>query len=74
MQEWILVETATANFDDKRLDRRYRIVLDALSQKPSLKFPAACNARAEVAGAYRLLVNEKVEDRKLLAPHRDATT
>jgi hypothetical protein len=73
MQEWILVETATANFGDKRLDRRYRIVLDAMSQKPSLKFPAACKARAEVAGAYRLLDNEKVEDRKVLAPHRDAT-
>jgi hypothetical protein len=73
MQEWIDVETATANFGDQRLDKRYRTVLDTMSQKCSLKFPAACNGRAEIQGGYRFLDNDKVDAPEVLAPHHDAT-
>ena len=31
-----------------------------MSHKPSLKFPAGCNGRAEVKAAYRFLDNEHV--------------
>jgi Transposase DNA-binding len=55
MQDWTDMETATANISVKRLNARFRIVLDKMSQKSSLKFPAACHARAEFAGAYRSL-------------------
>ena len=73
MQEWIGVETATANFGDERLDQRYRIVLNTMTQKPSLKFPAACDGCAEAEGGYRFLDNDKVDDHKVLVPHHDAT-
>jgi Transposase Tn5 dimerisation domain/Transposase DNA-binding len=73
MQDWIDMETASANLGDKRLNARFRIVLDRMSQKSSLKFPAACHARAEIAGAYRFLDNDKVDDHKVLAPHYNAT-
>jgi Transposase Tn5 dimerisation domain/Transposase DNA-binding len=73
MQEWIGVETASANFGDERLDKRYRIVLNTMTQKPSLKFPAACDGRAEAEGGYRFLDNDKVDDHKVLVPHHDAT-
>lgn len=73
MQEWILQEAATADFSDERLDRRFRIVLDTMSEKPSLKFPAGCNGRKEMEAAYRFLDNDKVEKEKVFAPHLSAT-
>ena len=42
MQTWVDDELATADLGDQRLNQRFRLVLDRLSQKPSLKFPAAC--------------------------------
>ena len=43
-----------------RLKKRFKKVLESMSQKPSLKFPAGCNGRAEVKAAYRFLDNEHV--------------
>jgi hypothetical protein len=40
---------------------------------PSLKFPAACNGRAETAAAYRFLDNDRVGKDQVLFPHRRAT-
>jgi hypothetical protein len=73
MQEWILEETVAADLGDERLNRRFRIVLDTMSQKPSLKFPAGCNGRAETEAAYRFLDNDKVGKDEVLFPHRGAT-
>ena len=73
MQEWILHETATADIGDERLDVRLRIILDTMSQKPSLKFPAGCNGRAEMVAAYRFVDNDKVGKDEILLPHRSAT-
>jgi transposase Tn5 family protein/transposase-like protein len=73
MQPWVSEELATADFGDQRLDERFRLVVDRMSQQPSLKFPAACRGRAEVEAAYRFLDNDRVDAPKVLAPHRDAT-
>jgi transposase Tn5 family protein/transposase-like protein len=73
MQEWILTETATSDIGDERLDKRFQIVLNTMSATPSLKFPAACNGRAEMAAAYRFVENDKVGKDEILFPHRDAT-
>jgi hypothetical protein len=73
MQDWILEEAAAVDMGDERLNRRFRIVLNTMSQKPSLQFPAGCNGRAETAAAYRFLDNEKVGKDQILLPHRTAT-
>ena len=73
MQPWVVEELATADFGDQRLDERCRLLVDRMSQQPSLKFPAACRGRAEVEAAYRFLDNDRVDDAKVLAPHRHAT-
>jgi len=73
MQEWILRETATSDIGDERLDQRFRIVLNAMSETPSFKFPAACKGRAETAAAYRFVENKKVGKDQVLLPHRAAT-
>jgi hypothetical protein len=56
-----------------KLQKRFKKVLDAMSQKPSLKFPAGCNGTAEVKAAYRFVDNEHVTFATVLAPHHDAT-
>lgn len=73
MQPWVSEELATADFGDQRLDERFRLLVDRMSQQPPLKFPAACRGRAAVEAAYRFLDNDRVDDAKVLAPHRDAT-
>lgn len=73
MQSWITNETRTADFGDERLDRRFAVVLDCLSNKPSLSIPAACGGLAETTAAYRFFDNEQVDAAKVLKPHQDAT-
>jgi hypothetical protein len=73
MQPWITDELRTADLGDRRLNRRYRLLLDRLSLKPSAKFPAACRGWAEVQAAYRFLNNPRVEAAGVLAPHQRAT-
>ena len=73
MQTWIKDELASVDLGDQRLDRRYELVVDRLSQKPTLSIPAACGGWAETLAAYRFFDNDKVTPDKLLAPHRDAT-
>jgi hypothetical protein len=73
MQAWIEVETQYADFGDSRLDARYQLLLEQLSDKPSLSIPTACGGQAETAAAYRFFDNEKTDPHKVLAPHRLAT-
>src|SRR3979409_2339712 len=73
MQAWIEMETQGADFGDERLDARYQVVLEQLSDKPSLSIPAACGGQAETAAAYRFFDNEKTDAAKVLEPHRNAT-
>lgn len=73
MQGWIADETKTADFGDERLDRRYALLLDRLSDKPTLSIPAACVGTAEVEAAYRFFDNERVSVDRILKPHSDAT-
>src|SRR5262249_33502275 len=56
-----------------KLRKRFQNVLDAMSQKPSLKFPAACTGAPEVKAAYRFLDNEHVTFTTILNPHHEAT-
>jgi hypothetical protein len=73
MPSWIEEELRTANLGDKRLNARFKLLMDRMSHKPSLKFPAACRGRAEVEAAYRFVDSPRVTVARLLAPHRQAT-
>lgn len=73
MQAWIAEELEGVDLGDRRLNARYAVLLDRLSQRPSLSIPAACEGWAETEAAYRFFNNPKVGPRKLLAPHRDRT-
>lgn len=56
-----------------RLRKRFRTILESMSNKPSLKFPAGCKGDAEMRAAYRFLDNEHVTASSILMPHHDAT-
>jgi Transposase DNA-binding/Transposase Tn5 dimerisation domain len=70
---WIEDELRTADLRDARLNDRFRVLLQRLSQKPTLSLPAACNGWAETQAAYRFFDNDKVDDQRLLRPHFEAT-
>ena len=73
MQAWIASEVKAADFGDERLNRRFAVVLDRLSEKPSLSIPAACQGLAETTAAYRFFDNQRVQAAKVLQPHQAAT-
>lgn len=73
MQTWIQDELQTAKLGDKRLNKRFGILLDQLSSKPNESIPAACGGWADIMAAYRFFDNDKVTPAKVLAPHHDAT-
>ena len=75
MQAWIDEEFATLDLGDRRLERRFRRLLEQRMDHPNLSIPASINAsdtashRAEVEAAYRLFDNDAVDDQKILEPH-----
>lgn len=73
MPSWIEDELRTADLPDVRLNDRFHVLLDRLSDKPTLSIPAACHGWAETQAAYRFFDNDKVSDQRLLKPHFDAT-
>jgi Transposase DNA-binding/Transposase Tn5 dimerisation domain len=73
MQAWIKAESKGADFGDLRLNRRYELLLDRLSDKPTLSIPAACRGWAETTAAYRFFDSDKTDAARVLKPHHDAT-
>ena len=73
MQAWVEKELESVDFGDERLDARFRLMMDDLSQKPSASVPTACGGWAETAAAYRFFDNERVDSEGVLQPHREAT-
>ena len=73
MQGWVQEELESASLGDQRLDARFRIVMDELSEKPSSSIPVACGAWKETHAAYRFFENRRVGASGVLKPHREAT-
>lgn len=70
---WIDTETKTNNFGDKRLNKRFTMLLNKLSSAPNKSIPAACHTWTETLAAYRFFNNPEVTQRKILSSHRSAT-
>jgi len=73
MQNWIENELETSEIGDTRLDARYKIIMNDLSQKPSFSIPAACNGWKDTFAAYRFFANERTDAESILKPHQNAT-
>jgi hypothetical protein len=70
---WADEEMRTANLNDKRLNKRLKLILSQLSAHPTASIPAACGGYAEMAAAYRFFDNDKVYFDKVLQPHIECT-
>lgn len=70
---WAEAELGGAQLGDRRLTKRLVKLTDALSAAPTASIPAACRGWAETKAAYRLLDNDALDWRDLLAPHWDCS-
>ena len=73
VSQWVMEELQQAELFDKRLEQRFRKLLDSLAKASDASIPAACNDRAEMVAAYRFFDNQKVEFENVLQPHIESS-
>lgn len=73
ISQWVMEELQPVELYDKRLEQRFRKLLDSLSKAADASIPAACRDRAEMVAAYRFFDNEKVEFESVLLPHVESS-
>lgn len=69
---WAGEELNAIDLGDGRLNRRARILLQQLAERPERSIPAACQGWAETQAAYRFFSNEKVTAEGVLLAHVEA--
>jgi Transposase DNA-binding len=73
MTAWIDSELAGCEFRDVRLGKRFRLLVERLSQAIGETIPMACQDWANTKAAYRFFSNERVDERGILSGHFQAT-
>jgi len=72
-KSWIDEELAGCQFRDMRLGKRFRKLLEQLSEGTGESIPLACQDWANTKAAYRFLSNERVKEDTILAGHFQST-
>lgn len=72
-ENWVIKETESSYFGDKRLTKRYGDILDCFWSAPKASIPASCRSWKETIGAYRFFNHEDVMDSAILSAHKEAT-
>ena len=73
MASWIDDELAGCEFADVRLEKRFKKVVQQLSEGIGETIPMACQDWANTKAAYRFLSNERVNEADILAGHFQST-
>jgi hypothetical protein len=73
MTSWIDKELANCEFGDVRLGKRFRLLVERLSQAIGETIPMACQDWASTKAAYRFFSNERVDENEILSGHFQAT-
>ena len=73
MRPWLDDEVKECRFGDGRLGKRFRILLERLSEGLGETIPMACQDWANTKAAYRFFSNERVSEREILSGHFQAT-
>jgi hypothetical protein len=71
--DWMERELFGSAFKDERLSKRFRIVLQQLTEGTAESIPLACQDWANAKAAYRFFANERVTEEDILAGHFRAT-
>jgi hypothetical protein len=70
---WIDREAGGCEFEDVRLGRRFRNLLEQIGDAVGESIPMACQDWANAKAAYRFFSNERVNEGDILAGHFQAT-
>src|SRR5262245_18968015 len=70
---WIDQEIAGCDFEDARLGRRFRNLLEQICDEVGESIPLACQDWANTKAAYRFLSNDRVNEEDILSGHFQAT-
>lgn len=70
---WVENEMVDLDSGDKRLDKRVRAVLEAVSSKPNMTFPQQFQSTAELKACYRLFDSDLINCETILEPHFNKT-
>ena len=73
MASWIDNELSGCKFADVRLDKRFRALVERLSEGVGETIPMACQDWANTKAAYRFLSNPRVGEEDILAGHFQST-
>lgn len=73
VNNWVIEEAKAVNLGDKRLNNRYKQLLNSLMDAPTASIPRACKSWSETIAAYRFFNNENVTSDNILSPHQSAT-
>jgi len=71
---WVDHEIAGCEFDDVRLGRRFRSLLEQICEAVGESIPLACQDWANTKAAYRFLSNDRVNEEDILSGHFQATS
>jgi hypothetical protein len=66
---WVRDELLSADFKELRLNKRFKVIANELSQQPSLPINQASSDWAAAKAAYRFFENPKVDHERIINPH-----
>jgi hypothetical protein len=69
----VSAEVDSVKLDDERLTKRFKLLRELMSSKPSASIPFACEDWANTKAEYRFLSNPRVGEAQILKGHFDAT-
>ncbi|MDD2710800.1 MAG: transposase DNA-binding-containing protein [Verrucomicrobiae bacterium] len=70
---WIDSELAGCKFADLRLEKRFRALVECLSEGVGKSIPMACQDWASTKAAYRFFANKRISEADILSGHFQAT-
>ncbi len=70
---WYEDEFLDLYLGDKRLSKRFGLILDSKMKNPQSSIPTSMDTWAKTKGAYRFFSNDKVEPQLILNSHRSST-
>src|SRR5215467_1673825 len=73
MTSWVDKELTGCQFPDIRLGKRFKLLVERLSDSIGETIPMACQDWASTKAAYRFLSNERVSEQEILSSHFQAT-
>jgi hypothetical protein len=73
MKSWLDDELAECEFADQRLAKRFRSLVERLSEGIGETIPLACQDWANTKAAYRFFSNDRVSEQEILSGHFQST-